>query len=140
MTEHEIQQRIILAASRGPVRLWRNNVGALRDERGQLVRYGLGKGSADLIGYRQVLITPEMVGQPFAQFVAVEVKRPGGRTTPEQANFLALVKRAGGCAGIARSVVDAAEILAGGNGWQRQDSEFPAAPIGTPTGSDLEPV
>lgn len=112
MTEHEILQRIILASSRGPVRLWRNNVGALRDERGQLVRYGLGNGSADLIGYRQLQITAEMVGQTIAQFVAVEVKRPGGRVTPEQANYLALVERAGGCAGIARSVEDAAGLLA----------------------------
>jgi hypothetical protein len=36
------------------VRLWRNNVGALRDERGRLVTYGLCKGSSDLIGLHQV--------------------------------------------------------------------------------------
>jgi hypothetical protein len=50
MTEQQIQQHIRIACSRGPVRLWRNNVGALRDENGRLVRYGLCPGSADLIG------------------------------------------------------------------------------------------
>ena len=30
-SEHEIQQRIRLACGRGPVRLWRNNTGALVD-------------------------------------------------------------------------------------------------------------
>jgi hypothetical protein len=35
MTEQQIQQQIRIACSRGPVRLWRNNVGALRDENGR---------------------------------------------------------------------------------------------------------
>ena len=35
-SEHEIQQRIRLACGRGPVRLWRNNTGALVDQQGRL--------------------------------------------------------------------------------------------------------
>ena len=53
MSEQELQQRIRLELGRGPVRLWRNNVGALRDQRGQLVSYGLCRGSSDLIGLRR---------------------------------------------------------------------------------------
>lgn len=111
MSEQEIQQHIRLELSRGPVRLWRNNTGALRDERGRLVRYGLCPGSADLIGFRTVTVTPDMVGQQLAQFVALEIKAPTGRVTQEQRAFLTCVDRAGGVAGVARSVRDAADLL-----------------------------
>lgn len=111
MSEQTIQQRIRLALSRGAVRLWRNNTGALRDQRGQLVRYGLCQGSSDLIGYRSIEITPDMVGQHIAQFVALEVKSPTGRTTPEQAAFLRLVAEAGGVSGVVRSIEDASKQL-----------------------------
>ena len=113
VTEQQIQQRIRLACSRGPVRLWRNNTGRLRDERGQLVTFGLCPGSADLIGYRSVTITPDMVGQTVAVFAAVEVKAQRGRPTPEQTSFLEHITAAGGLAGIARSVEDAQRLLAG---------------------------
>lgn len=111
MSEQEIQQRIRLELSRGTARLWRNNTGALQDARGQLVRYGLCPGSSDLIGYRSVVITPDMVGTTIAQFVAIEVKRPGNKPTQEQLSFLATVDRAGGVAGVARSVGEAADLL-----------------------------
>jgi len=113
MSEQAIQQRIRLACSRGRVRLWRNNTGRLRDERGQLVTFGLCPGSADLIGYRSVTVTPDMVGQTLAVFAAVEVKAERGRPTPEQTAFLEHVTAAGGLAGIARSVADAERILGG---------------------------
>lgn len=113
MSEQAIQQRIRLALSKGPTRLWRNNTGALRDANGQLVRYGLCAGSSDLIGYRTITITPDMVGQRLAVFAAVEVKAPKGRPTPEQTAFLEHVRAAGGIAGIARSVEEAAALLQG---------------------------
>lgn len=114
MSEQQIQQRIRLALSKGPTRLWRNNTGALRDANGQLVHYGLCAGSSDLIGYRTVTITPDMVGQQVAVFAAVEVKAPKGRPTPEQTAFLEHITAAGGIAGIARSVEEAAGLLEGG--------------------------
>lgn len=110
-SEQTIQQRIRLKLSKGPVRLFRNNSGALRDERGQLVRYGLCTGSSDLIGFRQVTITPDMVGQRLAVFTAVEVKTPTGKPTAEQEQFLAMVAHFGGIAGIARSVDEAEHLL-----------------------------
>ena len=111
MSEQELQQRIRLELGNGPVRLWRNNVGALRDERGRLVTYGLCKGSSDLIGLRQVLIGPEHLGQTLAVFTAIEVKAPGGRLREEQRSFLALVERFGGYCGVARSAAEAARVL-----------------------------
>jgi len=111
VSEQELQQRIRLQLGSSPVRLWRNNVGALRDERGRLVTYGLCKGSSDLIGLRQVLIGPEHLGKTMAVFSAIEVKAPKGRLREEQRLFLELVERFGGYSGVARSVEEAARVL-----------------------------
>ena len=111
MSEQELQQRIRLELGTGPVRLWRNNVGALRDERGRLVTYGLCKGSSDLIGLRQVLIGPEHLGQTLAVFTAIEVKAPGGRLREEQQSFLMQVKRMGGLARVVHSLEEARDVL-----------------------------
>ena len=74
------------------------------------VRYGLQPGSSDLIGWRTVTITPEMVGQQVAVFTSIEVKTPTGRLRPEQKLWLSAVQAAGGIAGVARSVEDALRI------------------------------
>jgi hypothetical protein len=111
VSEQELQQRIRLELGRGSVRLWRNNVGALRDERGRLVTYGLCKGSSDLIGLSQVVIGPEHLGQTLAVFTALEVKTTKGRMREEQEKFLQLVQQIGGRAGVVRSMDDALQIL-----------------------------
>jgi len=128
MSEHVIQQQILLAHGSGTTRLWRNNVGTgwagqatqitksnaftigqtLRPgdvviRQGRPLHAGLCKGSSDLIGYRQI--------DGIAQFVALEVKSATGRATAEQTLFLDHITAAGGLAGIARSVDDAAAIL-----------------------------
>jgi hypothetical protein len=92
--------------------VFRNNTGTLRDANGRPVQFGLCKGSADLIGWRTVTITPEMVGQRIAVFTSIEVKTPTGRVQPEQKQWLEAVQAAGGIAGIARSVEDAKALLA----------------------------
>ena len=111
MNEHEIQQRIRLACGHGPVRLWRNNSGALVDQQGRLVRFGLCKGSSDLIGLRTLEITPDLVGERLAQFVALEIKGARGVVSPEQRAFLALVEQLGGLAAVCRSVEAAEQTL-----------------------------
>ena len=111
-SEHEIQQRIRLACGRGPVRLWRNNTGALVGQQGRFVRFGLCKGSSDLIGLRSLEITPELVGQRLAQFVALEVKTGSGTVSPEQRAFLQLVQQLGGVGAVCRSIDQAQAVLA----------------------------
>ena len=111
MSEQSIQQHIRLACSTGDTRLFRNNTGTLRDQHGRPVQFGLCKGSADLIGYRTITITPEMVGQQVAVFLSIEVKTPTGRIRPEQQQWLETIQAAGGIAGVARSVEDALRIV-----------------------------
>ena len=113
--ETEIQQRIRLALGTSPnLRLFRNQVGCLPDPKtGRPVQFGLARGSADLIGWRTVVVTPEMVGQRLAVFTSIEVKTPTGRLTPQQQHWLGAVRAAGGIAGVARSVSDAVCLLEG---------------------------
>jgi len=109
-SEQSIQQHIRLTCSTGATRLFRNNTGTLRDQHGRPVSFGLCKGSADLIGWRTVTITPEMVGQQVAVFTSIEVKSERGRLAAEQQQWMDAVQAAGGIAGVARSVEDALRI------------------------------
>ena len=111
--ETTLQQQIRLAlGTRNDLRLFRNQVGQLPDPRtGRPVQFGLARGSADLIGWRTITITPEMVGTQLAVFTSIEVKTPTGRVRPEQHAWLGAVQAAGGIAGVARSVADAHAIL-----------------------------
>lgn len=99
----------ILASKLGH-RLFRNNNGVAKWPDGRMTRYGLGTGTSDLIGWRSMTITPEMVGKKIAQFTAVEIKGKGTATTDEQIQFIETVCHAGGLAGIARSAKEV-EIL-----------------------------
>ena len=74
--------------------------------------FGVGSpGGSDLIGYRRVTVTAEMVGQEFPVFAAIEVKTARGRATKEQERFIEHIRNAGGIAGVARSVDEAKSIL-----------------------------
>lgn len=111
--ETTLQQQIRLAlGTRTDLRLFRNQVGQLPDPRtGRPVQFGLARGSADLIGWRTIKVTPEMVGQRIAIFTSIEVKTATGRISPAQQAWLGAVRTAGGIAGVARSVRDANEIV-----------------------------
>jgi len=134
MAERDIQNRILLECGRGDTRLFRNNTGqgwigkSTRFSRADTVTVqpgdvlirqaralhaGLCEGSPDLIGWRSVEITPDMVGQRVAVFAGLEVKTDTGRASPEQTRFIAAVRDAGGIAGIVRSPESAAALLAG---------------------------
>lgn len=109
-TEQHIQQAIRVACSKGDVRLFRNNTGMLKDQNGRPVQFGLCKGSGDLIGWKTVEVTSDMVGKQIAVFTSIEVKTRTGRLRPEQEQWMKVVEKAGGIAGVARSVEEALQI------------------------------
>lgn len=85
-SEAYAQSQVMLEAPKFQCRLFRNNVGAFKDETGGFVRYGLANESkarnkrlksSDLVGWRKVLITPQMVGFVIGQCVLREIKEPG---------------------------------------------------------------
>ena len=89
-----------LATERGG-RLFRNNTGRLKTESGRWVQFGVPpKGGSDLIGW-----------MPGARFTAVEIKVGRDKLSDEQGAFLAAVIKAGGVAGVVRTVEDAEALL-----------------------------
>jgi len=93
--------RAVLCKAGSPVRLWRNNVGSWKDDAGVWVSYGLGKGSADLVGL--------IVGT--GRFLGVEIKTPTGRQSDEQKAWAATIRSYGGVAIVLRSVEEAEAFL-----------------------------
>lgn len=58
---------------------------------------------------------PDIIGQlRDGRFFAIEAKRPGEKPTPEQAEFLALVRESGGVSGVANNWQQAKAILSEG--------------------------
>jgi hypothetical protein len=78
----------------------------------RFIKYGVANpGGSDLIGYRVVEITQEMVGQKIAQFLAVECKASaGGKLSEHQKSFLDAVKQDGGIAVVAHSINDVSNL------------------------------
>ncbi len=107
----QAQIRAVLSSREAKSRVWRNSVGGAKLADGSYIKYGLGVGSADLIGIFKRIITPEMVGEEFGQFVAVEVKTAIGRLSDEQKAWLKTVKAFGGIAEVCRSAEDAKILL-----------------------------
>lgn len=104
--------RMAVSAKCRDVVLFRNHCGALIDGRsGRMVQFGLHPGSPDLVGWKSVEITPDMVGSTVAVFCGVEIKTPTGRVRPDQVQFIERIESAGGIAGVARSVDEAIGLL-----------------------------
>lgn len=133
MKEQSILKRILFSCSTGASRLFRQNVGrgwigrAKKYTKHCTVRINPGDvvirqarpfhagfiGMGDLIGWNSVTITPEMVGRLIAIYSSIEVKTKTGRLREDQINWMALVRNAGGIAGVARSPEEAKEMLEG---------------------------
>lgn len=121
MFEKNIQNQVFVRLnSRRDMRVFRNNVGVgfigkiIVEDNGKIIlgnarriRFGLHEGSADLIGWKSVTITPDMVGRQVAVFVSAEIKGPTGRMSDEQANWKNQVTAAGGIALEIRAVEQA---------------------------------
>lgn len=125
MKEHDIQNSIRNALA-GKCRLFRANVGegwtgeAVHLPNGDVLlknprrfNTGLPKGFPDTFGWRTIVITPEMIGQPMAQFLGIEVKTQKGRASSEQSKFINVLNSTGGRGAICRNDQDALNLVEG---------------------------
>ena len=119
MNQNERINKLRIYAQENNGRLFRNNVGEawigieqwiykgihkiIQLSSPRRIKFGLHKGSSDLIGWKTILITPEMIGKRFAIFWAMEEKYNNDKLKPDQINFLKNVKNAGGIANIAHN-------------------------------------
>lgn len=102
-SEANIMNACLVALSEAGCTVWRQNTGAYKEPKtGRLIRYGLCVGSSDILGIA-----------PDGRFLAVETKTETGAIRPGQREFIWAVRKAGGYAGIARSVEDALAIARG---------------------------
>lgn len=124
MSETDIRKAIQIAHSNGETRLFRNNVGegwtgpsyplvrGIAIPNPRRVIFGLAPGSADLIGWHTIEITPDMVGCRVAVFTSIEVKtKMTVKLQPGQREWCEAVGTAGGLAGFATSPADAGRII-----------------------------
>jgi len=110
LSETGVQGRVVVGSAPHGFTLLRNNVGVLKNPNGQPIRFGLANDtpalnkkwkSGDLIGFRSITITPDMVGQRVAVFVSRECKPEGWQFTGNehelaQARWASLINDAGG--------------------------------------------
>lgn len=127
-----LMNRIMLALSGAGATVFRNNTGSgwagrsialapgqnYRARGGERVvldarplKAGLCEGSSDLIGFRSVTITADMVGSRIAVFAAWESKDGTGRASEKQRKFVDHVRNAGGIGAIVRSEEEALVTL-----------------------------
>lgn len=92
--ETKIQNRIMMDMSKKGYLVWRNQVGLFKTMDGRTVNIGI-KGSSDLMAVKPTVITPDMVGQTLAVFVAVEVKTATGRQSEPQKKWQKAVEKLG---------------------------------------------
>lgn len=115
MSESENQKRITqtFGAMRN-VQLFRNNSGRKGNVSFGLSNSKFKSGTSDLIGWVSETITPEMVGEKVAVFVALEVKADKKSAyTSAQADFGYEVINAGGRFGFVVEVEDAIRVIGG---------------------------
>jgi hypothetical protein len=103
MTEHDIQNDIRVAVSPYCV-IFRANVGTVRTPDGRYFSTGLPSGFSDLFGVRR----------RDSRAVFIEVKKPGGRVSPEQKNFIKVMQSVGAIAGVCFSADEAVKLVTEG--------------------------
>lgn len=118
MTADELTKRILLSIASGDdIRLFRNPTGfgwvgskishcsngMAMIYGARAIRFGLHEGSSDLIGWKTVTITPDMVGRKVAIFLGVEVKTENDEMRANQKTWDKIVRQFGGISVIART-------------------------------------
>lgn len=95
--EQVLQQAILVKWGKHPrLRLFRRNVGAMRDDSGRLVRFGI-PGQSDLHGWLA----------PAGRAIELEIKTPSGRVSEPQQNWIDTALEFGVAAAVIRSMSEA---------------------------------
>lgn len=100
--EHKIQNDIRIAVSEKCV-IFRMNVGCGTTYDGRHFSTGVPKGFSDLFGVRK----------SDGRAVFIEVKKPTGKPSEEQLNFIQMMRECGAIAGICHSTAEALELIDG---------------------------
>ncbi len=100
MLEKPLAAKLRIAAPKHNARLFRNQVGTYKLVDGRYLTSGLGTGSPDLIGWKTVTVTPDMVGTKIAVFVGLELKTGKKKPTPPQLQWLRHIEESGGLGGL----------------------------------------
>ena len=130
-SEAQVQQGLRVLAPHHDGWLGRNNSGALKDERGNMVRFGLANDSTrlnkvfktpDLVGFTSITMQSTDVGRQVAVFTGVEAKKPGWRSPTNdreraQASCLKFIHARGG---IALFAADPSDYLTAITRWKNQ--------------------
>ena len=121
-SETDIKSECRKAAKSYSSTLFNNPRGAYQTQWGGWVTYGVGgDGGHDLIGWRSIIVTPEMIGQRIAIFTSVETKKPGHKTEKKrlenQTDFRDAVLAAGGYSGFAECWQDLKVIFGSEKDW-----------------------
>jgi len=98
-TEAHIKSSCLKYLAKQGITAWNNPSGAVRIAPERWLHFGK-KGSSDILGIL-----------PKGRFLAVEVKAPRGRLTPEQKQFLDDVQKLGGLAVVVRSWKELDHVL-----------------------------
>ena len=100
MTEHDIQNAVRLKLSELGYAVFRINTGRFKLADGRWFDVGVPKGFSDLIAVKN------------GRIYFLEVKTAAGKASPEQLNFITVMRDRYGCAaGIVRSVDDAVKLV-----------------------------
>jgi hypothetical protein len=105
---HKVTKPIMVHLNGVPVHM---NPGDIFIKDPRPLNAGLFNGSSDLIGWKTIEITPEMVGKKIAVFTSIEGKKHNGRISPTQAVWIQNVKNAGGIAAVARTEQESEDVI-----------------------------
>lgn len=110
--EGEVNKIIAKTARLLGATVHRNRRGMLPLPGGGMLPFGLGPdGYPDFVGYLPVVITPELVGQKLAVYVAIEAKTDSGVLAEHQFKVIEELRDAGAIAGVARNAEDVQGLL-----------------------------
>lgn len=110
--ETNVWKTLQIELSKIGFRLFRNQRYKGKTEKGFYVDTGIGgNGGHDLIGYRIITITPDMVGKKIAQIATIETKYGKGKASKEQILFCDAIKNNGGFSCFAKNLEDVKKEL-----------------------------